>query len=329
MPLEGVSMTTRFRSMSVAGTALVIGLSLGATGCGKYSLGSLKAQKSMKDANVQYAAQEWKNAATLYEDVLSNKPDYNEAQFYLANSYDNLYKPTRKGEAENDAYIQKAVEHYKKASETDPNPATRKLALQYLVAAYGADKLADPSQAEPIIKRMIELEPNDPTNYFGLSKLYEDGGRYDDAEQALQKAKSIKPNDPVVYTTLSGYYNRQGDFGKTMENLEKAAELDPKNPQGFHLMATFYEEKVRKDFRLSPAEKKDYSLKGIAAEDKALALNPNYFDAMIVKNILLRHQALVETKDPVKQKELLKEADDLRAKAVAIQKGAKAAGTAK
>ena len=109
---------------------------------------------------------------------------------------------------------------YKKAAESDPNPATRKLAMQYLVAAYGPDKLNDPSQAEPIVKQMIELEPNDPTNYFALSKMYEDAGRYDEAEQALLKAKEGKPNDPLVYTTLSGYYNPQGDFDKTIENLQ-------------------------------------------------------------------------------------------------------------
>ena len=196
--------------------------------------------------------------------------------------------------------MQKAIEHYKIAAEKDPVPAPEKLALQYLVAAYGPEKLNDPSQAEPIVKRMIELEPNEPTNYFGLSKLYEDAGRYDEAEQALLKARDIKPNDPIVYTTLSGYYNRQGDFQKTIDNLEKAAELDPKNPQGFHLIATFFEEKVRKDFRLAAADKMAYSLKGIEAEDKALALNPSYVDAMIVKNILLRHEANAET-DPAKQ----------------------------
>ena len=171
------------------------------------------------------------------------------------------------------------------------------------------------------------MEPNEPTNYFGLSKLYEDAGRYDEAEQALLKAKEIKPNDPLVYTTLSGYYNRQGDFDKTIENLEKAAELDAKNPQGFHLIATFFEEKVRKDFRLTPPQKKDYALKGIAAEDKALSLNPDYVDAMIVKNILLRHQANAE-KDPAGQKQLISAADELRSKAIAIQKGAKAAPAA-
>ena len=303
-PLEGVSMTTRFRSMSMAGATLVVGVSLATAGCGKYSLGSLKAQKSMKDANLQYAAQDWKKAADLYEDVLKNKPDYHEAQFYLANSYDNLYKPTRKGEAENDGYMNKAIEHYQLAAERDPGP-NKKLAMQFLVAAYGADKLADPAKAEPVVKKMIDMEPNEPTNYFGLSKLYEDAGRYDEAEQALLKAKEVKPNDPLVYTTLSGYYNRQGDFDKTIENLEKAAELDAKNPQGFHLIATYFEEKVRKDFRLTPPQKKDYALKGIAAEDKALSLNPGYVDAMIVKNILMRHQANAE-KDPASQKQLIR-----------------------
>jgi tetratricopeptide (TPR) repeat protein len=321
-------MTTRFRSVSVAAVAVVVGLGIGTAACGKYSYSSLKAKKAFNDAGMQYTKQDWKAAANKYEEALHNDPNYAQAHFYLANSYDNLYKPTRKGEAENDAYIQKAIEHYKKGSEVDPVPGTRKLALQYLVNAYGPEKLGDPSQAEPIVRRMIELEPNDPTNYFGLSKLYEDAGRYDEAEQALLKAKEIKPNDPLVYSQLSGYYNRQGDFPKTIENLEKAAELDPKNPQGFHLIATFFEEKVRKDFRITPAEKKDFSIKGIEAEDKALALNPGYVDAMIIKNILLRHEANAE-KDPVKQKELITQADDLRAKAVAIQKGAKAAPPAK
>ena len=48
---------------------------------------------------------------------------------------------------------------------------------------------------------------------------------------------------------------------------------------------------------------------------------------MIVKNILMRHQANAE-KDPPSQKQLIKDADDLRSKAIAIQKGAKAAAAA-
>src|SRR3954447_4075560 len=145
-------MTTRFRRISMAGVVLVAGLGLGAAGCGKYSPASLMATKAFKHATAKYAAQDWKDAVVKYEEALKNDPNYNAAHFYLANSYDNMYKPARKGEAQNDSYIQKAIEHYKIAAEKDPVPATRKLALQYLVAAYGPEKLSDPSQAEPIVK---------------------------------------------------------------------------------------------------------------------------------------------------------------------------------
>ena len=57
------------------------------------------------------------------------------------------------------------------------------------------------------------------------------------------------------------------------------------------------------------------SLTGIEAEDKALALNPDYFEALTYKNILLRMQANLE-KDPAKQKQLISEADDLQNKAM-------------
>ena len=105
-----------------------------------------------------------------------------------------------------------------------------------------------------------------------------------------------------------------------MEAFNKAAELDPNNPQGYHLIGGFYQDKASKDFRLSPAQRLELNLKGIEAEDKALALNPNYIEALVYKNILLRQQALLE-KDPAKQKELINQADQLRNKAMDLQKG--------
>lgn len=322
-------MTTRFRVVSVA---LVMTVSLGAAGCGKYSWGNLKAMKAFKEANDRYRAQEWKRAADRYEAAIASNPDLVAGgvtpYFFLGNSYDNLFKSTRVGEAENDAYMQKAIENYKKSAQKDTDPIMRKRAMEYLVAAYGPDKLNDPSQAEPIVLDMIRIEPSEPTSYFALSKIYEDAGRYEEAEQALMKARDAKPNDPVVYTTMSGFYNRQGDFVKTIEGLQKAADLEPTNPQGFHLIATYYEEKARKDFRITPAEKKAFALKGIEAEDKALSLNPAYVDAMVYKNILLRQQANAET-DRKKQEALIEEADALRNKAIQLQKGAKAAATTK
>jgi tetratricopeptide (TPR) repeat protein len=314
-------MTIRFRAASAAPLVLICGLSVAAAGCGKYSISSLKASKAFKDANQYYQGKDYKKAADRYEDVVENQkalaqaPVFNVAYFFLANSYDQLYKPSKAGEPENDAYIQKAIENYRKAADNISDPKWKKSSLEYLAAAYGPDKLNDPAKAEPVLKEIIQLEPGDPSNYMQLAQLYEDAGRYEEAQAQLDAAKQAKPNDASVYTALAGFYNRQGEFDKTIDALTRAAELSPNNPEGWHLIGTYYQDKASKDFRLSDAQKKDYILKGIAMEDKALSLNPDYTDAMAYKNILLRLQARVE-KDPKVQKQLIEEADKLRNKAI-------------
>ena len=246
-------MTMRYRTATAA--ALVIGVGLGSAACGRYSLTALKAQKAYKDANNLYRGSDWKGAAERYEYVLQLDPSRTEVFFFLGNSYDNAYKPARAGEAQNDAYMTKAIENYRKAAEQDQNPDMKKLALQYLVAAYGPDKLNDPTQARADHRAAHRPRPERARQLLQLSKLYEDSGRYEDAEKALLKARDIKPNDPSVYATISGFYNRQGEFDKTMEALHKAADLDPNNPQAHQLVATFYYEKSSKDVtRTSGAE---------------------------------------------------------------------------
>jgi tetratricopeptide (TPR) repeat protein len=305
--------------------ALVFGLSMASTGCGKYSWNTLSAVKSFKDGNAEYARKDWKRAAEKYEDVVAredaiqNIPQLATAYFFLGNSYDQLYKPAKQGDATNDAYIQKAIENYRKAADKNTDKAWKKSALEYLAAAYGSDKLNDPAKAEPVYQEIIALDPSEPNNYMALAKLYEDAGRYDDAEAQFAKAKAAKPNDASVLASLAGYYNRQGDFPKTIEALEQAAALEPNNPEGYHRVAVFYWDKTRGDFRLSDAQKRDYIQKGLAMEDKALSLNPDYMEAMTYKNILLRLKANI-TKDVAEQKRLIEEADKLRNKVIDAQK---------
>jgi tetratricopeptide (TPR) repeat protein len=309
-------MHTRFR---LASWAVILGLSLAVVGCGQYSYSKLRGKKIFRDANTLYQQQDYKRAAETYQRVIEADPDLVTAYFFLGNSLDNLYKPSRAGEAENDGYLQQAIQNYKIAAERETDPKMKKLALEYLVNAYGPDKLNDPSQAEPIVKQMISMEPNEPTNYFALAKIYEDSGMYDEAEQILLKAREVRPNEPTVYTTLAGYYNRQGEFEKTIEALEARAAREPDNPEAFHTIATFYWDKTFRDFRLTDAQKKDYVLKGLAAEDKAISLKADYMEALTYKNLLLRVQANLE-KDPKVQKELLNEADKLRDRAIELQK---------
>ncbi|MDE3154239.1 MAG: tetratricopeptide repeat protein [Acidobacteriota bacterium] len=292
-------------------------------------IGQLKAMKSFKDANALYQQQEYKRAAALYEDAVANDPTMGQAWFFLANSYDNLYKPSRKGEAENDAYLTKAVAGYQKAADllptTDPTDAKLKnLALQYLVASYGPDKLNDPNKALPVIKQMIQLNPADPTNYFKLSQIYEDAGQYDLAEQTLLQAKQVKPDDSSVYLQLAGFYNRQGEFDKTIEALQERIQKEPNNPEAYYTVATYYWDKAYRDASLKNEQKLDYVNKGIDAIDQALKIRPDYMEALVYKNLLLRLEANL-IKDPKKQQDLIKQADKLRDQANELRKK-KAAG---
>ena len=308
----------RMRS-SAAFVTLVVGLSVALAGCGY--IGEVRAMKAFKDGNKFYAASDWRAAAEHYEEASKLNPNNAAIFFYLANSYDNMYRPARRGEPANDAILDKAIENYKLASEklTEDTVPKRSLALEFLVAAYGPDKLADPTQAEPVVKRMIELAPNEPTNYFQLAKIYEDSGEYEWAEEAYLKGRDARPNDPNVYLTVAGYYNRQGDFPKLVENLTKRIELEPQNPEAHYTLATYIWDKASRDFRLSDKEKMELVLSGVESVDKAIAIKADYMEAIVYKGLLLRTQAIIE-KDPKKQQALLKEAQVLGDRAEAMRK---------
>ena len=306
--------------------SLAVGLSLVVTGCGQ--IANLQGRMAFREANAAYQAQNWNVAAEKYEEVLAanpTEPQLLTSYFFLGNSYDNQFKPGRENDPANDALLTKAIDNYKLGTERiQDNPQIRLLSMQYLVAAYGSDKLNDPAQAEPLLQQMIQMDPKESANYFLLSRLYEDSGDFENAEVTLVKAREARPGDPIVYTTLAAYYDRQDQFEKLMEALEARTAQEPNNPEAFYTIATYYFNKVSQDSRVGNAEKAKYAQAGVVAVDKALALNKDYMEALVFKNLLLRVQANLE-RNPGRQQALLKEADSIRNRAEEIRK-LKAAG---
>jgi tetratricopeptide (TPR) repeat protein len=304
--------------------ALVAGLGVAAAGCSQVNM--LKARMALKDAHTAYQQQDYRGAIGKYEEAIAADATQTEAYFYLGNSYDNLYRPTRRGEAANDALIDNAVTNYKKSVELEQNPQLKKLALQYLANAYGADKLNDPAQSEPVVQQLIDLDPTDPLNYFALARIYEDSGDYERAEETLVKARDARPTEPTVYTTLAAFYNRQGNFDGAIEALQSRAEREPNNPEAFYTIATYYWEKAYRDFSLSDPEKVKHVQSGLTAIDKAISLNNQYMEALVYKNLLLRVQANLE-RNPARQQALLREAEQLSNRAEEIRKANAAGGS--
>jgi tetratricopeptide (TPR) repeat protein len=309
-------------SAQAAALALVVGTVV--AGCGQ--IGALKGQMAFKEANALYQGQKYHDAAEKYEEAVAANPELADAYFFLANSYDNQYRATKKGEPENDALLTKAIDNYKKRSEMEGgDPKIKRLALEYLVSAYGPDKLNEPSEQEPILLRMIEVDSRDTTAYFGLANIYEQSGDYERAEEMLNKAREMRPNDAAVYMQLAGFHNRQGEFDKTMEALHARAQMEPNNPEAFYTISSYYWEKAYRDFTITPAQQMKYTEDGIKAVDEAIRLKPDYFEALTYKNLLLRVQARI-VKNPAEQQRLLAEAKQYEARAIEVRNKQRASG---
>jgi tetratricopeptide (TPR) repeat protein len=293
-------------------------------GCSQ--VGRLKGQMAFKDANVLYQSQKYRDAAAKYEEAVAANPELADAYFFLGNSYDNQYRATKRGDAENDALLTKAIDNYRKRAELDAgDPKIKQLSMEYLVAAYGPDKLNDPAQQEPILLAMTERDPSYTPGWFGLANLYEQSGDYARAEEMLNKAREMKPKDPAVYMQLAGFHNRQGAFDKTMEALHARAQMEPENPEAFYTIASYYWEKAYRDFTLSAGDQMKFTQDGLKAVDQAIELKPDYFEALTYKNLLLRVQARIE-KNPETQQRLLAEAKQYEARATEVRNKQRASG---
>ena len=121
--------------------------------------------------------------------------------------------------------------------------------------------------------------------------------------------------------------------------LVTRAEKSPNNPEAQYTIANTYWNKACLPSRpqceqtapSSNAVKAKYVQSGLEAADKAIALRKDYVEALVFKNLLLRSEAYLETKDAARQKDLLNQADKLLEQVGEIRKrqaGQAAAATA-
>ena len=301
--------------------ALIVMVSLPLASC--QFIDQLQAIRTFKDANIAYQRSDYPHAVELYTEVLDNDPSLTVAHFYLANSYDQQYRPSLRGERENDEMLDMAIDHYITSVDTEANVELRKLSMQYLVAAFGPDKANAPAKSEPVLQMMIESDPSNPDNYFVLSKLYEDSGLFEEAEEVLTRVQDLRADDPIVHMRIAGFYDRNEEFERTIEALGRRAALEPDNPEAYYTIGNFYWQKAFRDFQISDEEEMEYVMLGLEQLDLALNLNADYAEALTYKNILLRMQGNL-TDDLDEREALIEEADVLRERAeelIKIQRG--------
>ena len=134
----------------------------------------------------------------------------------------------------------------------------------------------------------------------------------------LTLERSAAQQMPRDRTATDQRSSDRASFDRKIAELERTAAERPADAAAQHVIATFYYEKTR-DQSISADERRDYIARGLEAEDRALQINPDYVEALVYKNILLRTKALTEP-DPVVKEALIREADALRNRALELRK---------
>lgn len=224
-----------------------------------------------------------------------------------------------------------ALVHYRKARTIDPNgfPELTRMIGYSLVGSYvpedkspANEKTADQAAAE--LRQYLKVKPNDRIAREALINLYLNANRTTEAINYFREWLQTHPADVAAVRSIATLYAKQGNFNESLNWYEKITLLDKNNPESFYIYGVVCYEKVAKNPPADPAEKMAIIEKGKAALQRAISLKPDYFESIVYLNLLYRQQALVET-DPVKQQALIKQADDLKNRAVAIIAARKAA----
>jgi tetratricopeptide (TPR) repeat protein len=196
-----------------------------------------------------------------------------------------------------------AADHFKTAISLDP---TFDVARLYLATAYVQQYIPGTETAE--------------------NKKY--------AEAAMQEFQTVLKTDPknlLATQSIANLYYQMKDFPKAEEWNKKVTEIDPKNKEAFYTLGVIPwtsfiapDREARLNAKMKPEDpgplkdpKERAALKekywdsltqGIEYEKKALAIDPEYENAMAYMNLLIRYRAdLVDTKEQYQAD--IKEAD--------------------
>jgi predicted Zn-dependent protease len=238
----------------------------------------------------------------------------------------------------NDAYSREAYKealgHYQKAREIDNKnfPELDRMIGYSLIGLYSPEdksvanaKTADAAAVE--LRKYLKNKPDDRIAREALINLYLNAERITDAINYFRDWLKTHPTDVEAVRSIATLYAKLGDFNEALNWYQKITFLQPRDPEAFYTFGVVCYEKVAKNPPADINERLAIIERGKRALEEANRLRDEYFEAKVYLSLLYRQQAPLET-DPVKQQQLVAEADRIRNEAVAIVKKKKAEATA-
>lgn len=144
--------------------------------------------------------------------------------------------------------------------------------------AYLNDKQFE--NAREALKKAIEVGYNVETSYVNIANSYDQEGNKEMYTQTLADARKALPNSQALVTAEINIYLEAKQYDKALENLNIAITNDPENKTLFFARGNILDNQQSSLLEEGKkAEAKEAGVKALADYNKALEIDPSYFDA--------------------------------------------------
>lgn len=219
-------------------------------------------------------------------------------------------------EAYKGAHYEEAIEHFQRATQLDPSLPMAKSYLatalaQNVVAGLNTpDNLKTAQQAIDIFMDVLSKDPHDVNSMKQIAGIYFQIKKLDQAKEWQKKVLQEDPKDPEAAYTV-GVIDWMVAHQNTLNalapvGLNDDGEGNAKAPK-----------KVMEPLKEQNAPLVDEALQYL---NQAVAVRPNYDDAMAYLNLIYRRKADVDWGNVAAQKDDLAKAEEWRTKAMGTRK---------
>ncbi|MGZ5498210.1 MAG: tetratricopeptide repeat protein [Candidatus Aminicenantales bacterium] len=140
---------------------------------------------------------------------------------------------------------------YSAMAEINP-PEAKKYYTQVFQMYDGAGKF---DKAITPLKKIIELDPKNETNFYYLGMTYFKGQQYDQAVAAFQQSLAIKPDFPHAWYQIGSSYFNAKKYKEAAEAYKKYAALAPEDASGWLNIGVAYNQAKNYEAALEPLKK--------------------------------------------------------------------------
>lgn len=191
----------------------------------------------------------------------------------------------------------RAADHYRRAVTLASDGGTKARALNALAELQDAKHLNDLQQMEQVLRELIALQPDVLAHLFRLSRVQENRGLIDAAEDTLLAARHQQPEAIDAYRTLAQFYARRTTALQQLAESQKPP--DParlpgeRDENGVYRVGGAVTPPQRLDRAVYPPEAQAAGIEGAVVVDLLIGETGDVTDARVVRSVpLLDDEAL-------------------------------------